>query len=68
MQRGRATVRESPGVDAMFNGAFRQQRYVILVRGKYWHNSPFPQLVHSQLKIELETTSSEVCLETPRLL
>lgn len=53
----------------MFNGAFRQQRYVISVRGKYWHNSPFPRLVHSQLKIELETTtSSQVCLETPRLL
>lgn len=50
MQRGRATVRESPGVDAMFNGAFRQQRYVILVRGKYWHNSPFLSLCTLSLK------------------
>ena len=48
----------------MFNGAFRQQRYVILVRGKYWHSHDLPLCTLGQLKIESETTSSEVCLDT----
>ena len=58
----RATPWKSGAV--MFNGAFRQQRYVILVRGKYWHSHDLPLCTLGQLKIESETTSSEVCLDT----